>query len=195
MDDDYRWYESERKPIQRRKRINVTKKGQELALEAAHRRNENAGNHHLRDRFGLNSVLSLKMHHIGTLGEAAMREYLELDLAPMMEILSPQELRRNPTIKPNVWVRSTEGLTRRLYLREDDKKHPEGLIVFAPIGSLDDGFVVFAGWVYSKEGTKPEYWQQVRADRNPQFYVPSKKLEPYGTFLDVWKKNEQPELF
>ena len=180
------------KRVQRRKGIQVSKRGQEIALEAAHIHYESNRRRRFQHTFGLDDADALRTDHVGSLAKVAIFEFLGLDPSPVL-IDRDLDQYKNPDIEPNVWIRGAEGLQKRLYLRKDDEPNADGLFAWAPVGSLEGGFVVFAGWVYARNGMKPHFWQQVRNDRPPQFYVPNGLLEPYSTFVDAM--SQQGSLF
>lgn len=192
---DLRWHEDGPKEYApRRKRIQVSKEGQKIAHEIAHIQHTANQRRGFQNRFGLEDHQGFRMHHIGALGKVAIHELYELDTAPLLINRDPKNY-RDCDIEPNVWIRSAEGISKRLYLREDDDEHAEGLFCWAPVQSLEDGVVFFSGWVFGREGMKKYFWEKVRADRDPQFYVPGTALRSWATFKGELDGNGQGELF
>ncbi|MCP4878287.1 MAG: hypothetical protein GY896_22775 [Gammaproteobacteria bacterium] len=196
MELDQRWYEPGKKKIQRRKRIDVSERGQRIALEAGRIKYESNRRRGFKHTFGLDDSIALRMDQVGALGKVAIFEHLGLDPSPVL-IDRPPHRYKDPDIDPKVWIRSAEGTNKRLYLRKDDEPNSDGLFIWAPVISFEEGIVFFTGWIYCHEGLKSYYWQQVRADRDPQFYVPNSfpPLRPYSTFREAWGQDKQGALF
>lgn len=114
-----------------------------------------------------------------------MREYLGLELAPVLVDRDPSAY-RDADIEPDIWVRSADGGNRRLWARKDDGAHRMGLFPFVPITDLERGRAIFKGWLFGHEILRPQYWLRVNPKRPPQYYVPNEKLRSASTFYSAW---------
>lgn len=172
-----------------RKRIQVSRAGQELALEAAQVRQRSNERRGLENTFNLKSSAAFRIHRVGALGEVAIYEHFNRDPSPVLEDRNPRKY-KGADLSPNVWIRSGSGIHKRLWLREDDGAHEDGVFIWAPVEALSRGIVVFSGWIFGREGLRREYWRKVRADRPAQFYVDASALRPWWTLRNGKEKSE-----
>jgi len=146
----------------------------ELAKDAARRRQENAVNKGIPDRYGFKGN-GLKIHEIGCISELAVARWLNSDWVDFST--SFKELTSDVG---NLQVRATDFEYGRLFVHPKDNDDQPYVLVRThklPVVKL-------IGWMMGVEAKRKEWWQELRKGR-PCFIVPNNQLRPMEELIHV----------
>jgi hypothetical protein len=112
---------------------------------------------------------------LGVAGEMVTHKVTGLPWDPLR-----QKRRGDPVIGDDVHVATRSRVFHDLILFDDDAPN----LRYVLVTQSSTGVFRIEGWVYGRDGMKPEFWQSSQDDRRPSgYFVPKEALNPPSTLL------------
>ena len=118
------------------------------------------------DCYGLNPADGWSAHIEGACGELAVAKYFDRFWSGTIGQVDQSDVGEYE-------VRTSDRQNARLILHPNDK---DGARFFLVTGHAPDFELV--GWIYARDGKRPEFWTDPTGKNRPAFFIPQSALHP-----------------
>jgi len=125
------------------------------------------------DAYGCPKGVGWQVHIEGCLGELVVAKHLDVYWSGNWEKLKADDV-------GHYQVRTADSHNKRLILHERD---PDDKIFILVTGSAPDYLI--QGWIYARDGKKPEFWSDPSRKGRPAFFVGRENLNSMETLPSV----------